>query len=282
MTAVLRDRRPRGPILDYNPSASTRQLLGHIAEILEENRDYWPLTVRAVYYRLLGRGDYPKSKGLASRVSEHVSNARRAGLIEWRAISDQNETRRGPVPWEGDADEYADLLRRSAANVEIDQQEGQPVRILVWTEAAGMVPMLANAVGDRYGVDVISTSGYDSTTVRHNIGVEIARDSVPWVILHIGDHDPDGRAIFRAMAEDVEAWADAGGGRSRSSGWPSRPSRSPACACPMTRPSPAVSRPRPSRPPRWSSCWSRPSRIGATTRPSRTCSTDRPSCAASV
>lgn len=211
MSTATRDRRPRGPITDYNPTASTRALLDDIGEILEENRAYWPLTVRAVYYRLLGRG-YPKSAGLAGRVSEHVSNARRAGWIDWAAISDQNETRRGPVPWEGTADEYAEMLRRAAANVEIDQQEGQPERILVWTEAAGMVPMLANAVGDRFGVDVISTSGYDSTTVRHNIGREIARDSVPWTILHIGDHDPDGRAIFRAMAEDVEAWAEDGGG----------------------------------------------------------------------
>lgn len=211
MTAVLRDRRPRGPIVDYRPTTKTRELLADVQEILNENRAYWPLTVRAVYYRLLGRG-YPKSAGLASRVSEHVSNARRAGWISWAAISDQNETRRGPVPWEGDADEYADLLRRAAANVEIDHQEGQPVRVLVWTEAAGMVPMLANAVGDRFGVDVLSTSGYDSTTVRYKIGMEIATSDVPWVIFHIGDYDEHGLMIYNAMAEDVTEWALSGGG----------------------------------------------------------------------
>jgi hypothetical protein len=81
----------------------------------------------------------------------------------------------------------------------------------VWCEAKGMAPMLSGAA-DEYGIDVLSGSGYDSTTIRHEVGESTWELDVPLVVLHVGDLDPDGRAIYHAAAEDVIAWAEAGGG----------------------------------------------------------------------
>jgi len=203
--------KPRGPLDQWNPHARTRELVEDIKAVLAEVRPYWPVTVRAVYYRLLGTGKYAKGRALADRVSDHLSNARRAGEIPWNAIMDQNESW-GPMPtaWD-DADDYVDTVRRDATKIRVDRQAGQPVRLMVWAEARGMVQLLSSVAGD-YGVQVLSTSGYDSTTIRHKIGVSTAYDGRRLVVLHVGDHDRDGRLIFRAAAEDVEAWALSVGG----------------------------------------------------------------------
>jgi hypothetical protein len=210
MSTVRKPRKPRGPIDNWSPNASTRALIADVLAILEEFAAYWPLSVRAVYYRLLGTGRYAKGAGLASRVSEHVSNARRAGVIPWEAISDSSAERFASRWWRDERDWLEDA-RSWAEQFRLNRQEGQEQRLLVWCEAKGMAPMLAS-VADEYGVEVLSGSGYDSTTIRHDVGTSTWELEVPLVVLHVGDLDPDGRAIYGAAAEDVVAWAEAGGG----------------------------------------------------------------------
>jgi hypothetical protein len=212
-------RKARGPIPDWRPNVNTRALLTDVVAILATYRPYWPLSIRAIYYALLGLKDpetdqakYAKSRNFASRVSEHVGNARRAGLpkehplhIPWDAISDANLLRAGTTHWRSEW-EWLSAIRRTARTARlIDLQKGQKPHLLVWCEARGMVDRLST-VADEYGVDVISTSGYDSTTVRHDEGLATPPEGL--LVLHVGDLDDDGRKIFTAAKEDVEAWAD--------------------------------------------------------------------------
>jgi hypothetical protein len=150
-------RRARGPIEKWRPQARTRALIADVQAILDEFRAYWPLSVRAVYYRLLGSGRYAKGPGLADSVSEHVGNARRAGVIPWDAISDSSAERLGTRSW-SNWREWLDDARAWAEDFRLDRQAEQPQRLLVWCESKGMAPMLAVAVAE-YGIDVISGSG---------------------------------------------------------------------------------------------------------------------------
>jgi hypothetical protein len=180
-----------------------------VLAILDEYADYLPMSVRAVYYRLLGTGRYAKGQGLADSVSEHIGNARRAGVIPWEAISDTTAVRLGSPSWPS-AEAWLAEKRREAEEFRLVRQAGQPQRLLVWCEAAGMTPLLS-AVADEYGVDVDSGSGYDSITQKHEVGVSTWNLGVPLVVLHVGDLDDHGEAIYKAADEDVKAWAQAGG-----------------------------------------------------------------------
>jgi hypothetical protein len=199
--------RPRGPIHNWKPHAPTIALVNDIIGVLNRERENWPLSVRQVYYRLLGIG-YPKSAGLADRVSTHLSNARRAGEIPWEAIYDSGLSLTKPTTF-ASAENYAEGVWEAARTLRLDRQVGQPVRLLVWTEAKGIVPLVSRIANER-GVPVVSGSGYDSTTLRHDIGVTVSPDQ-PLVVLHVGDLDPHGALIFRAAAEDVQAWASSVG-----------------------------------------------------------------------
>jgi len=62
---------------------------GHAA-VLEEFRDYLPMTVRQVFYRLVGKYAYPKDENGYERLADYLNRARRARLIPWESIRDDS------------------------------------------------------------------------------------------------------------------------------------------------------------------------------------------------
>lgn len=198
-------RRPRGPIRRWKPTRSTQDLVADMIDRLNAEREYWPLSVRAVYYRLLGTGRHAKGKHLSARVSEHLGNARRAGVIPWEAISDPSAIVSKPRNVWANADEFVEKVRAQAKTIRLDRQAGQRVRLAIWCEARGVLHVV-QSVAHEYGVPVYSGGGYDSTTLRHDIGVGLD-PAQPTIVLHIGDFDPDGEGVFHAVSEDVLLWA---------------------------------------------------------------------------
>jgi hypothetical protein len=72
----------------WNPRPATRLLLEQVAAILDECADYLPLTLRQIFYRLVGVHDYEKTKRAYERLGEALNKARRARLIPMDAIRD--------------------------------------------------------------------------------------------------------------------------------------------------------------------------------------------------
>jgi hypothetical protein len=201
--------RPRG-FIEWSPNAASMVLLKQVRDVLTEYADYLPLTLRQVYYRLVGVHGYPKDDLAYSRLGELLNKARRARLIPMSVIRDGGGTRINPNMWD-DAEHYLRAIRLQAAKIQLDRTEGQDIRLILMCEAAGMVPQLAKVASD-YGVPVISSGGFDSTTEKHSFAKELAADGRETEVLHIGDHDPSGAHLFMALMEDVEAFADELGG----------------------------------------------------------------------
>jgi len=61
-----------------------------------------------------------------------------------------------------------------------------------------MVPQLAR-VAESYGIPVMSSSGFESTTDKYRFAEELAGHDRPTEVLHIGDHDPSGAHMFLAF-----------------------------------------------------------------------------------
>jgi hypothetical protein len=199
--------RPRGYIDDYKPQAATIHLLREVQQVLTEYHEYLPLTVRQIFYRLVGKFGYEKTENAYHRLCEHVSKARRARLIPFDYIRDDGVAVMRDECY-ADADAFRDHVRREANAYRRDMQARQPYRIEVWCEAAGMQPQLANAVS-AWSIPVYSSGGFDSLTSKYDIVQRvIAEHGRPTVILHLGDCDPAGETMFRAAAEDVAAFVE--------------------------------------------------------------------------
>lgn len=70
-----------------------------------------------------------------------------------------------------------------------------------------MAPQLAR-VAHAYSVEVYSSGGFSSLTAVRAIVDRAVRWQGTTVLLHVGDYDPSGVAIFEAIAKDVEAFVE--------------------------------------------------------------------------
>ena len=194
----------------WTPRASTEQLLAQVDLVLTEYVDHLPLTLRQIFYRLVGAHGYEKTELAYDRLCEHLNRARRARLIRMDVIRDDGGTVITPHIW-ASAEEFVETVRDQAEQFRLDRTIGQKTRLVVICEAAGMAPQLGR-VCDPFTIKVMSGGGFDSLTDKHNFAAALAEEDRPVEVLHIGDHDPSGVSMFLAFLEDVEAFTrDLGG-----------------------------------------------------------------------
>ncbi|CAN5776320.1 hypothetical protein BH24ACT15_BH24ACT15_38320 [soil metagenome] len=196
--------RPRG-FAPWSPQPKTQALVADVLDVLDDYADHLPLTLRQVFYRLVGTRGFPKTEKGYDRLCETANRARRAGLIPWDAIRDDGVQ----LVTHGGYDSPDDWLDMTAANARWyrrSRQAVQPLRVEVWVEAGGMVPQAARVAED-FGVMVMSCGGFDSVTAKHEAAVRIVDDGRPCIVVHVGDHDPSGVSLATAATEDVDAFA---------------------------------------------------------------------------
>lgn len=196
--------RPRGYIDSYRPQTKTRALLDDVLAVVEEYRDHLPLTSRQIYYRLIGARGYEKTEAFYGKLCHHIAMARRGRLIPFSSIRDDGVTTVHLEHFD-DADDFRAHLRFKARNYRRNLLANQAVHLEVWCEAAGMISQLARVATD-YSVHVYSSSGFDSLSAKKMIADRVCEHEKRAVILHLGDYDPSGVAMFNAAAEDVAAF----------------------------------------------------------------------------
>jgi hypothetical protein len=104
-----------------------------------------------------------------------------------------------------DADDFRAHLRFKARNYRRNLLAAQAVHVEIWCEAAGMLTQLARVASD-YSIRVYSSSGFDSLSAKKMIAERVCEQEKRAIILHLGDYDPSGVAMFKAAAEDVTAF----------------------------------------------------------------------------
>jgi hypothetical protein len=78
-----------------NFNKSRRHIAKGIIHVADDLREYWPLTVRQVFYQLVAALVIPNRHSEYRKVSEIATKLRTLGALPWRAIEDR--TRRTTV-----------------------------------------------------------------------------------------------------------------------------------------------------------------------------------------
>src|SRR6516165_1821432 len=188
----------------WSPERTTLALLDQVQGVFDEYVDHLPLTIRQIFYRLVGAHDYEKTERAYQRLVEHLNRARRARIIPMDVIRDDGGTIAEPGHWDS-AEQFVATIRAMAKSFTLDHSTGQKTRLVAICEAGGMVPQLER-VAHPFGVTVMSGGGFDSTTDKHKFAAALAEYDRLTEVLHIGDHDPSGVSMFLAFLEDVEAF----------------------------------------------------------------------------
>ena len=200
-------KRPKG-YAEWRPRRETQIVLSQVDEVLREYREQLPLTVRQIFYRLVGAYGFDKTEQAYERLGNYLVRARRARLIPFDSIRDDSASVMDHLHFDGEEDFFR-YVHRLGRNFKQDRLAYQDVAIRVHCEAEGMMPQLHRAL-EPYSIPVYSCSGFDSLTARHQLArwchdTFVYRGKSP-VVFHLGDYDPDGESIFDSLVEDVRGF----------------------------------------------------------------------------
>lgn len=179
----------------------TTYLLDQANEIIDEYAAQgFDLTLRQLYYQMVSRDFIPNNQAEYNRIGRIISDARRAGLVDWEAIVDRTRNLRGNSHW----DTPADILHSAERSFAIDKWEGQEYRPEVWVEKDALVGVIQRAC-QPLDVSFFACRGYSSDSEMWRAAQrcqQYANDNEQVLyVIHLGDHDPSGID----MSRDIEA-----------------------------------------------------------------------------
>jgi hypothetical protein len=183
--------------IEYKPHKATVQKIEWSNSIISEfqAQDY-TLTLRQLFYQLVSRDLIENNKASYDSLSETLTNARMAGMVDWDAIED-----RGRVPRIlKSTNSIHDALYKTAEYFRVNRQSWQDKYIEVWCEKDALSGILER-VTQHYHVNLIINKGYGSTTSAYSAAQRIKKELEDGKefchILYFGDHDPSGLDMIR-------------------------------------------------------------------------------------
>lgn len=181
-----------------------QQVLRAIQKILNGEEDQ--ITIRHLFYRLVGEGIIPKTETAYKNLCGHLSKWRRSEEIAWSAFTDSTRWHIQQRTFEGVDDALETTVRTYRRNL----WSTQPRYIEVWVEKdaiAGIVAKSANS----FGVPVFVARGFASLSSLYD-AANTFRNATDMgktaIIYHLGDYDPSGVAagesVLRAFRDDFK------------------------------------------------------------------------------
>lgn len=208
------------PKICYTPKTFSAQADGIIAHanqiIASYQQQGYDLTLRQLYYQFVSRDLFPETWQDATtgstnnersykKLGDIISQARRAGRIDWDRIVDRTRFVRRPSSWNSPAD----IVASCAAQFDVDWWAQQTYRPEVWVEKDALVGVLEVACAP-WHCPYFSCRGYASDSEVWAAGrrfKEYDRTGQTPIIFHLGDHDPSGIDMTRDILDRLELFA---------------------------------------------------------------------------
>src|SRR5260370_37088958 len=153
------------------------------------------LTLRQLYYQFVARALIENRQSEYKRLGTIIKDGRRAGLIDWDAIEDRTREVHAHSSWDGPAD----IIETVARQYREDPWICQRYRPEMWIEKDALLGVIED-ICTEWRVPYFACRGTNSKTLQYQAGKRfeqhIADGLIP-VVLHLGDHDPNGLDMTR-------------------------------------------------------------------------------------
>jgi len=160
------------------------------------------ITIRHLFYRLVGIGLVPKTENGYKGLDRHLMNWRRSGKLPWGVFADNSRWCYQSQAFDGLEDALAATVSIYRRNLWADT----PDRLEIWTEKDAIAGILYDVAG-MWGVPVLPLRGFSSGTLLYNAAEtirEATRNGKKTVIYYFGDHDPSGVLIDQKSISTLE------------------------------------------------------------------------------
>jgi hypothetical protein len=177
--------------------------LNKVQEVLSEFDKYKPLTLRQVYYQLVGKGYIQNKVSEYNMLSNLLKWGRLDGYISWNDIEDRVRAYYSLMGWE-DKDHFInDSLEQFLTSYRRDLMQGQKAYIELWIEKDALSSIFIR-LALRYTIPVVVCRGFSSISFLNNFRERLAyhTDKIP-LMLYFGDFDPSGMEILAAIQKTL-------------------------------------------------------------------------------
>ena len=184
-----------------------KQQADKILEVVNDLNDYYPLTLRQVYYRLVAAQVIENKRSRYNDLSKVIKQMRLDKMLPWNVIEDR--TRRVSVKrGYTDAGEYLKGKVDSMGYTGFSRcmVQGQEKYIEIWVEKDALSRVFEDVAWD-YCLRCVTCKGYQSVSFikAYQERAQKALDNKQEpVVLYFGDFDPSGVQMFEAAQNSLE------------------------------------------------------------------------------
>jgi len=173
--------------------------LNKIKDILNELKAYKPLTLRQIYYQMVGKGFIENTTSQYTMLSTLIKWARLEGHIDWTDIEDRVRAFHNLTGWTDKQDFINASLRNFLNGYRRDLLQSQKKYIEIWIEKDALSSIFVRASKD-YTVPVVVCRGFSSISFLNDFKerLEYQQDK-EIIMLYFGDFDPSGMEMLSAM-----------------------------------------------------------------------------------
>ena len=180
--------------------------VNEVQKILNELKDYLPVTVRQIHYQLVGKGLIENTKSRYNLLKRTVKYGRIYGYIPWEAIEDRIRQAYLNQGWQ-DQEGFLETERNNfLEGYRRDLQQGQENYIEVWLEKDALAGIFQRILNP-YCIPLCPARGDSSVTFlrgfqnrvlpRHKNGQKV-------IMAYFGDFDPSGNEMLDNMKLTLE------------------------------------------------------------------------------
>lgn len=173
--------------------------LNKVKVILDELAEYKPLTLRQVYYQLVGKGYIENTRSEYQALSQLLKWSRLDNRISWNDIEDRVRVFNNMSGWLDKSYFLENTISSFFNSYSRDLWQSQNKYVEIWIEKDALSSIFSK-VCNGYGVSVVVCRGFSSVSFLHDFEVRlINHKSKKAVMLYFGDFDPSGNEMLEAM-----------------------------------------------------------------------------------
>jgi hypothetical protein len=160
-----------------------------------------PITVRHLFYRLVGLNVIEKTEKEYKLLCYHLARWRKDDLIPWDSFTDSTRWHICPPMFDG----VADALQRTRETYRRNLWTTQPYYVEVWVEKDAIAGVIAG-VTRQFGVPLFVCRGFASLSSQYSASTtfkNVQAKGKEVIVYHLGDYDPSGHSAADAIENTV-------------------------------------------------------------------------------
>ena len=181
-----------------------KEKLSKVRAVLNEFQEYKPLTLRQIFYQLVGKDYIPNTRSQYNMLSNLLKWARLDGYVSWNDLEDRVRAHHSSGGYENKAQFISQEMVLFLRGYHRNRMQSQKKHIEIWIEKDALSSIFTK-VAETYGISVVVCRGFSSVSFLNNFKKRLEKqEGKKPVMLYFGDFDPSGVEMLNSMQTTLE------------------------------------------------------------------------------